>query len=83
MTDSTPAVTAADLEEVREAVESVRREMSVALEARTAEPTIDTRSAGEVVHAIAQGDEQAVRAYTGATTGDSVLINAWIGDLTR
>ncbi len=83
MTDSTPAVAAADLEEVREAVESVRREMSVALEARTAEPTIDTRSAGEVVHAIAQGDEQAVRAYTGATTGDSVLINAWIGDLTR
>lgn len=83
MTDSTPAVAAADLDEVREAVESVRREMSVALEARTAEPAIDTRSAGEVVHAIAQGDEQAVRAYTGATTGDSVLLNAWIGDLTR
>lgn len=83
MTDSTPAVAAADLEEVREAVESVRREMSVALEARTVEPTMDTRSAGEIVHAIAQGDEQAVRAYTGATTGDSVLINAWIGDLTR
>jgi HK97 family phage prohead protease/HK97 family phage major capsid protein len=83
MTDSTPAVAAADLEEVREAVENVRREMTVALEARTVEPMIETRSAGEIVHAIAAGDEQAIRTYTGATTGDSVLINAWIGDLTR
>jgi HK97 family phage prohead protease/HK97 family phage major capsid protein len=83
MTDSTPAVAAADLDEVREAVEDIRREVAVALEVRNVEPAVETRSAGEIVHAIASGDEQAIRTYSGATTGDSVLINAWIGDLTR
>jgi HK97 family phage prohead protease/HK97 family phage major capsid protein len=77
----TPVV--ADLEEVRAEIEDIRREVAMSLEARTEAPIVDTRSAGEVVHAMVKGDEQAVRAYTGATTADSVLINAWIGDLTR
>ncbi len=84
MTDSIPAVAAADLDEVREAVEDIRREVAVALETRMeTAPVVDTRSAGEVLHAVIKGDEQAIRTYSGATTADSVLINAWVGDLTR
>lgn len=77
----TPVV--ADLEEVRAEIEDIRREVAMSLESRQEVAVVDTRSAGEVVHAMAKGDEQAIRAYTGATTADSVLINAWIGDLTR
>ena len=76
-------VTPADLDEVREAVETVRREVAVSLEAREIEPAIDTRSAGAILSAIAKGDESAMRAYTGATTADTVVRNSWVGDLTR
>lgn len=41
------------------------------------------RSAGEALKAIAAGDENAIRAYTGSTTADSVVKNAFVGDLTR
>lgn len=77
----TPVV--ADLEEVRAEIEDIRREVALSMETRAVEVAPDTRSAGEVVHAIAGGDEQAIRAYTGSTTADSVLIPAFIGDLTR
>lgn len=72
-----------DLAEVREAVEMLQREVALVSVREPEAPAVDTRSAGEIVKAIATGDETAIRTYTGATTADSVAINAWVGDLTR
>lgn len=52
---------------------------------------IDTRSAGEVLRALATGDEDTLkryneimeRAYEGGTTADAPVKDAWVGDLTR
>lgn len=51
----------------------------------------DTRSAGEVLQAIAAGDTDMIReynelmerAYTGGTSADSPIKDGWVGDLTR
>lgn len=88
MADNT--ATAADLTEVRESVEDLERRMS-SFVVRSEEPTVDTRSAGEVVKAIVSGDEDTIkrynevqaRAYTGGTISDSVAKDSWVGDLTR
>lgn len=93
------APSAADFEEVRGAVEEIERRMATLSTPRAEEPAIDTRSAAAFVTAIAAGDEAAVRAYnetqgritdetltrayTGGTTADAPLQNAWVGDLTR
>lgn len=82
--------TAADLTEVRETVEDLERRMS-SFVVRADEPIADTRSAGEIVKAIVSGDEDTIkrynevqaRAYTGGTLSDSVVKDAWVGDLTR
>src|SRR5690606_30986550 len=50
-----------------------------------------TRSAGQMLQAIAEGDDDAIReyndlierAYTGGTTADSPIKDGWVGDLTR
>lgn len=62
--------TASDLAEVREAIQHLEREVA-GMNTQTA-PAVDTRSAGEFVLALAKGDETAIRAYTGANTGDTV-----------
>lgn len=72
-----------DLAEVREAVEMLQREVALVSVREPEAPAIDKRSAGEIVKAIATGDDTAIRAYTGATTADSVVLDAWVGDLTR
>lgn len=63
-------INASDLSEVREAIQHLEREVagitSIDVE------TVDTRSAGEFMRSLASGDELAIRAYTGATTADSV-----------
>ena len=41
------------------------------------------RSIGEFLRAIVAGDETAQRAYEGAVSGDTVLKDAWVGDLTE
>jgi HK97 family phage prohead protease len=66
--DNTPA--ASDLAEVREAITVLERE--VAGINKVEAPVVDYRSAGEFLAAIATGDENAVRTYEGATTGNSV-----------
>lgn len=73
---------AAGLDEVRQAVEMLERQVA-SIEVAPAAVVEDTRSAGEILQAIAKGDEVAMRAYTGATTADTVLRDAWVGDLTR
>lgn len=63
------------------------------------EPMFDTRSAAAFVKALATGDEATIaaynrsqeflfaeeqtRAYTGGTTADAPIKDAWVGDLTR
>jgi HK97 family phage prohead protease len=61
-----------ELAEVREAVEVMQREL-VVLKSSESAPVVDHRSAGEFIAALAKGDEMAIRAYTGANTGDSVV----------
>jgi HK97 family phage prohead protease len=61
-----------ELAEVREAVEVMQREL-VVLRSHESAPVVDQRSAGEFMQAIAKGDDAAVRAYTGANTGDSIV----------
>ena len=63
---------ASELAEVREAVEVMQREL-VTLKSVETGSVVDHRSAGEFIAALAKGDEMAVRAYTGATTSDSVV----------
>jgi HK97 family phage prohead protease len=60
-----------ELAEVRERIEMVEREISTlgTVEAPSA-PSF--RSAGHFLQALAANDENAVRAYTGATTADSI-----------
>lgn len=64
-------ITASDLSEVREAIQHLERE--VAGINAPVEPAMSYRSAGEFVKAIADGDDAAIRAYTGATTANSVV----------
>lgn len=48
-------------------------------------PAVDTRSAGEVLKALARGDENETRAYNGTvSSADGTMSRpTWIGDLTR
>ena len=59
------------LAEVRESIQVLERE--IASITTLPAPAVDSRSAGEFMQALARGDENAVRAYTGATTGDSIV----------
>jgi len=67
---------ASELAEVREAVQHIEREL-VSLKSAEVAPVTDHRTAGEFMQALAKGDSQAVavyeRAYSGATTSDSVV----------
>ncbi|SNS41530.1 hypothetical protein SAMN06309944_0162 [Micrococcales bacterium KH10] len=78
MTDKNPEIT-----EIRETVEDLERQLATLGNERNDEPTIDTRSGGEVLKAIAAGDADTIRAYSGGTTADTVVKNGWVGDLTR
>lgn len=64
-------ITASDLSEVREAIQHLERE--IAGINTPSEPAMSYRSAGEFVKAIADGNDAAIRTYTGATTNDSVV----------
>ena len=64
--------TASDLAEVREAITMVERELAAITKVETPSAP-QYRSAGEFLKALASNDENAVRAYTGATTAESVV----------
>lgn len=63
---------ASELAEVREAVEVMQRELVTIKSTEVAHAT-DNRSVGEFIQALANGDDHTIRAYTGATTSDSVV----------
>jgi HK97 family phage major capsid protein len=50
----------------------MQREL-VVLRSSESAPVVDRRSAGEFMQALAKGDDSAIRAYTGATTADSIV----------
>jgi HK97 family phage prohead protease len=86
MDSNETTIAAQDLvNEVRESVETLSREVQVLKSATTTASveSVDKRSAGEVLKAIAKNDENTIRAYTGGTTADAVVMNGWVGDLTR
>lgn len=68
---------------VQDELAEVRRSLEAGVHVATSTPAVDTRSAGEVLKAIAAGDEATIRAYAGNTTDNSVMLNTFIGDLTR
>lgn len=77
-----------DDSELRSELEIVKRELAVVREggATSTTPSINFRSAGEFVKALADNDETArneVRAYTGAVLSDSHTSNDWKSDLLR
>jgi len=63
---------ASDLAEVREAIQHLEREVA-GINKVEAPASPEYRSAGAFVKAIASGDEHAIRAYTGATTAESIV----------
>ncbi|MGK0715141.1 HK97 family phage prohead protease [Leucobacter sp. W1153] len=87
----TETFTESDLIEVRERMDDLERRQEVFV-TRDEAPVADTRSVGEVLKAIAAGDDTTIsayndlqRAYTGGTTADlgTTLKPGWVGDLTR
>lgn len=71
-----------DVRSVQDEVAELRRAVEAGLQVATpSEPVADTRSAGEVLKAIVAGDEATIKRFT--ETSDSVLLNSFIGDLTR
>lgn len=77
-------ITSADLTEIRQSIEDLGRE--VALVQTPTEPTQtgpQFRSIGHLVKLIAEGDETATRAYNGAVSGDTVIKDAWVGNLAQ
>lgn len=72
-----------DVQAVQEDVAELRRLVEAGFTVASSVPAADTRSAGQVLKAIVSGDESTIRAYAGNTTDNSVLLNTFIGDLTR
>lgn len=71
-----------DVRSVQDEVAELRRAVEAGLQVATpSEPVADTRSAGEVLKALVSGDEATIKRFT--TTDDSVLLNSFVGDLTR
>ena len=75
----TDQVTSSDLDEVRDEFDRKLATVQVVAPA----PAVDHRSAGQVLKAIATGDERSIRAYNGMTTDDAITNNAWVGSLVR
>ena len=72
-----------DVQAVQEDVAELRRLVEAGFTVASSVPATDTRSAGQVLKAIVAGDEATIREYAGNTTDNSVMLNTFIGDLTR
>ena len=76
--------------ELSEQIRSTQATLAT-LSTGTPAPAFETRSAGALLQALANGDEDAIRsynttmerAYDGGTTADAPIKDAWVGDLTR
>jgi len=86
MENTTPDYTSA-IEEVRNHAEELERRLDVLATSKVEAPsTPQFRSFGEYVKSVAAGKEDAIalhRDFTGATTADSIMKNAWVSDTVR
>lgn len=86
MENTTPDYTSA-INEVRNHAEELERRLDVIASAKTPEvPAVQFRSYGEYVKSVAKGDEAAIelhKRFTGGTTADSIMKNAWVSDTVR
>jgi len=85
MENTTPDYTSA-IEEVRNHAEELERRLDVIATSKVEVSTPQFRSYGEFVKAVAKGDDDALalyRDFTGGTTSDSIVKNAWVSDTVR
>lgn len=86
MENTTPDYTSA-IEEVRNHAEELERRLDVLATSKVeAVSTPQFRSYGEFVKAVAKGNDDALalyRDFTGGTTADSIVKNAWVSDTVR
>jgi HK97 family phage prohead protease len=77
--------------EVRGALEEMEQRLSMLATPAPAVEKVETRSVGQIAQALVANDADTVeyvnevqsRAYTGGTSADSPIKDAWVGDLTR
>lgn len=72
MSEMTPAPDAAEVRELQDGLAHLERKIADLETKETAPAGSEYRTAGDFIMALAQGSEMAQRAYTGATTSDSV-----------
>jgi HK97 family phage prohead protease len=72
-----------DVRAIADEVAELRRTVDANAQAEPQATPVMHRTAGEALKAIAHGDDTALRAYTGGTTADAIVMNGWVGDLTR
>jgi HK97 family phage prohead protease len=83
MENTTPDYTSA-INEVRNHAEELERRLDViASEKAPAVSVPQFRSYGEYVKAVASGDVDAHRTFTGADSADTIMKNAWVSDTVR
>jgi HK97 family phage prohead protease len=86
MENTTPDYTSA-IEEVRNHANELERRLDVITTEKNSKLVVPQfRSYGEFIKGVAKNDENAIaltRDYTGATTGDSLMINTWVSDVLR
>ena len=83
MENTTPDYTSA-IEEVRNHAEELERRLDVIASEKT--PSVSApqfRSFGAYVKAVASGDVEAHRTFTGADSADTIMKNAWVSDTVR
>jgi hypothetical protein len=83
MENTTPDYTSA-IEEVRNHAEELERRLDVIASEKS--PLISApqfRSYGAYVKAVAAGDVEAHRTFTGADSADTIMKNAWVSDTVR
>ena len=85
VSENTVSNEALDLDEVRNAVETLERKFEVLATAPKAEEVhIETRSAGAILKSFVAGEDNTLeRTYAGGTTADAFVADGYIGDLTR
>lgn len=85
---TTDQLTRADLDPINDTLDDLARQLK-RIDANTTanpSPASQWRSMGEFVKAVAAGDEAAAdfhRAYTGATTSDTVMKDTFVGDFVK
>jgi HK97 family phage prohead protease len=83
MENTTPDYTSA-IEEVRNHAEELERRLDVIASEKSPSVSVPQfRSYGQYVKAVASGDVEAHRTFTGADSADTIMKNAWVSDTVR